>query len=119
MWLPASSERRTGELSAKSLWSLTLARSKQIPPEEGMTLLRRAQAGNREAADQLIAANLRFASFLAANSAARRAGMDLGDLVGEANLALAQVANITDLKFLTYANFVAYVRRAIRIRIIV
>src|SRR5262245_9901663 len=81
---------------------------------EERDLARRVQAGDAEARDHLVRANLRLVVHLARRSANR--GLPLDDLIAEGNVGLMRAAEGFDpevgTRFATYATF--WVRQSIR-----
>jgi RNA polymerase sigma factor (sigma-70 family) len=75
--------------------------------EEEQALGRRAQAGDEAALNQLVEANLRFAAYLAYRY--RREGVDIDDLIQEANIGLLLAARRYDpergVRFASYAGW--------------
>ena len=93
-----------------SLASLFIDRARQIPKlsrEEEHELALKAQDGDREAADQLAEANLRYVVAVALQY--RRYGIRLGDLIAEGNLGLMMAVKKFDphrgTRFVTYAGY--------------
>lgn len=87
-----------------------IERVRSIPPlsrEDEHDLAIRAIAGDREAMDQLVEANLRFVVAVALQY--RRYGLRLGDLIAEGNLGLMIAAQKFDpdrgTRFVTYAGY--------------
>ena len=93
-----------------SLASLFIERARRIPKlsrEEEHELAIRAQEGDREAADGLAEANLRYVVAVALQY--RRYGIRLGDLIAEGNLGLMMAVKKFDphrgTRFVTYAGY--------------
>ena len=93
-----------------SLASLFIERARRIPKlsrEDEHELALRAQDGDREAADKLAEANLRYVVAVALQY--RRYGIRLGDLIAEGNLGLMMAVKKFDphrgTRFVTYAGY--------------
>lgn len=106
--LPADAD----DLSVQQYWAM-VANSKPLSREEEVKIAARIQAGDDEARNQLVEANLRFAFSVAKNYQNR--GLPLSDLISAGNLGLLTAAERFDgtkgFKFISYA--VWWIRQAI------
>jgi RNA polymerase primary sigma factor len=88
-----------------------------LSPEEEFELFERIKAGDQEARDRVIKANLKFVISVAKQY--QGLGLELGDLIGEGNLGLAEAVDDFDhtrgFKFITRAVWWirAHIRRAL------
>lgn len=82
-----------------------ISRLEMVSPEEEIELAERIQAGDEEALKRLVEGNLRFAVSVAKQYQNR--GLELADLINEANLGLMKAAERFDptrgFKFISYA----------------
>lgn len=101
------------ERSALDQYLREVSRHELITPEEEIELGRRAQAGDEEAVQKLVRANLRFVISVAKKYQNR--GVSLIDLIQEGNVGLVTAARKFDpdqgVKFISYA--VWWIRQAI------
>ena len=101
------------ERSALDQYLREVSRHELITPEEEIELGRRAQAGDEEAVQRLVRANLRFVISVAKKYQNR--GVSLIDLIQEGNVGLVTAARKFDpdqgVKFISYA--VWWIRQAI------
>lgn len=105
--------RRPAAEDALGRYLRDIVRYRLITREEEIQLGQRAAAGEREAVDALVQANLRFVVAVAKRY--RTAGVPLADLVAEGNVGLLRAAERFDpdqgIRFISYA--VWWVRQAI------
>ncbi len=98
---------------ALNLYLKELSREEVLTPEEELRLIRAAKAGDKEARDRLIRANLRFVVSVAKQYMS--SGVPLDDLISEGNLGLIKAIENFDetrgFKFISYA--VWWIRQAI------
>lgn len=97
-----------------SLYYQDIASSEPLSTEEETVLARKIQAGNREARNDLVAANLRYVVRVAGEY--RGCGLSMEDLIGCGNMGLITAAERFDpargVRFITYATW--WIRHAIQ-----
>ena len=103
----------TNRTDALDAYLSDIARYPMVTPEEEVELSRRIKAGDRQALDTLVRANLRFVVSVAKQYQGN--GMDLNDLITEGNVGLMKAALKFDetygFKFISYA--VWWIRQSI------
>jgi RNA polymerase primary sigma factor len=106
-------KERGGDLDSLNAYIREISRYKPLPSEQEKELGRRIQAGDRDALNELVVANLRFVVSYAKRY--RGLGLSFLDLINEGNLGLMEAAKRFDpernVKFISYA--VWWVRQAI------
>ena len=109
----SSAETRTATGDSLNVYIREIAKFKPLAPEEEKELGRRIQAGDQEALNRLVEANLRFV--VSYSKRYRGLGLSFLDLIHEGNLGLIEAAKRFDpernVKFISYA--VWWVRQAI------
>ena len=108
------SGRRGAAPGLLGTYLVEIGRTPLLTADEERQLARRVRAGDREARDHLVRANLRLVVSIARGYARR--GLDLEDLVAEGNLGLMRAVGRFDpamnTRFSTYASY--WVRQSIR-----
>jgi RNA polymerase primary sigma factor len=108
------SGRRGAAPGLLGTYLVEIGRTPLLTADEERQLARRVRAGDREARDHLVRANLRLVVSIARGYARR--GLDLEDLVGAGNLGLMRAVGRFDpamnTRFSTYASY--WVRQSIR-----
>jgi RNA polymerase primary sigma factor len=109
----APRRERGGDGDSLNAYIREISKFKPFPPEKEKELGRRIQAGDREALNELVEANLRFVVSYAKRY--RGLGLSFLDLINEGNLGLIEAAKRFDpernVKFISYA--VWWIRQAI------
>ena len=108
-----SSDKNGNKDEYLSLYYREIGKTKPLSPEQEADLAKRIRAGDRQAFNQLIRANLRFVVSVCRNY--QNQGLPLADLINEGNLGLIRAAKRFDetrqYKFISYA--VWWVRQSI------
>lgn len=117
--MTASSDRqRHGTTAPLDSYFCEIKRIPLLDAEEERELARSVQAGDREAHDRMVRANLRLVVSIARRYAGR--GLCLQDLIEEGNVGLLQAVRRFDpergVRFSTYATF--WIKQAIRMALI-
>jgi len=109
----APRRERAGDGDSLNSYIREISKFKPLPADEEKKLGRRIQAGDREALNELVEANLRFVVSYAKRY--RGLGLSFLDLINEGNLGLIEAAKRFDpernVKFISYA--VWWIRQAI------
>jgi RNA polymerase primary sigma factor len=109
-----SLRRGISELDPLRLYLKEISKIPLLTAEEELELARRARAGDKEAAQRLVEANLRFVIKVARKF--QKSGVPLLDLINEGNTGLIEATRRFDpernVRFLTYA--VWWIRQAIQ-----